>query len=237
RTFTYRFTLWTPRASLFLAAFLASRSLGLDVDTPEHAGPGESDDGDIRVDDLVRAVQVGSSENRRRVVDHSDTVRERDVHAPQNHRELNRHLLLTEYGLAQIEFDTTAEYGHVGAGLDEPASLAFTTAEHGDEVLRTLALLGETPSLVREDLHAGWFLEVRPRGEPLAGGGKILGDGFQLAHGFGLVEGVDAFLVLHRGETALGQRFPEPLGHLVPIRIGGSDVLRLHDDGSPCSIH
>src|SRR5699024_12101039 len=128
---------------------------------------------------------------------HSDTVRERDVHAPQNPRELNRHLLLTEYGLAQIEFDTTAEYGHVGAGLDEPASLAFTTAEHGDEVLRTLALLGETPSLVREDLHAGWFLEVRPRGEPLAGGGKNLDDGYSLAIGIGTVLVVTTFLVLH----------------------------------------
>src|SRR5699024_12205151 len=126
------------------------------------------------------------------LVDHSDPVRKCDVHALKNHRELNRHLLVTEYGLAQIEFDTTAEYGHVGAGLDEPASLAFTTAEHGDKVLRTLALLGEPPSLVREDLHAGRFLEVRPRSETFAGGGKILGDGFQLTHGFGLVEGVDA---------------------------------------------
>src|SRR5699024_12766726 len=92
---------------------------------------------------------------------HSAPRRYGDVPAPHNHRELNRHLLLTEYGLAQIEFDTTVEYGHVGAGLDEPASLAFTTAEHGDKVLRTLALLGETPSLVREDLHAGWFLGVQ----------------------------------------------------------------------------
>src|SRR5699024_6716811 len=80
------------------------------------------------------------------------------------------------------------------------------------------------------------FLGVRSRGEALTGGGKILGDGFQLTHGFGLVEGVDAFLVLHRGETTLGQRLPEPFGHLVPIRIGGSAVLGLHDDGSPCSI-